>query len=103
MQIEVMTTKTWAYFYSMLDRARKIKAHVLKPGTSRSYCGLQNHDDVGEMSWQEFLSFSVDACSRCRRLTILAPDYCFYCDEKKPPAKQSICQDCVRLITRNSG
>lgn len=69
MQIEVMVTKTWAYFQSQLDRARKIKAHVLIAGTNRSYCGLQNHDDVGQMSWQEFLDLDVDACTRCRHLT----------------------------------
>ena len=74
MQIEVMVTETWSYFHSQLDRVRKIKMHVLKSGTSRSYCGLQNHDDVGEMSWQEFLDLGVDACSRCRHLTPLAPD-----------------------------
>jgi len=68
MAIEVMVTETWAYFHYQLDRKRKIKAHVLNPDTSRSYCGLQNHDDVGEMSWEDFLDLDVDACSRCRRI-----------------------------------
>jgi len=64
MTIEVMVTETWSYFHSQLDKARKIKVHILKSGTSRSYCGLQNHDDVGEMLWEEFLD--LDACSKCR-------------------------------------
>ena len=75
MQIEVMVTETWSYFHSQLDRSRKIKVHVLKPDTSRSYCGLQNHDDVGEMLWEEFLNLGVDACSRCRHQQNVHPTF----------------------------
>ena len=89
MQIEVMVTETWSYFHSQLDRVRKIKMHVLKSGTSRSYCGLQNHDDVGEMSWQEFLDLGVDACSRCRHLTPLAPDSSKAGDSSLPRASKA--------------
>ena len=75
MQIFVMVTETWSYLHSQLDRARKIKVHVLKPGSNgRSYCGLQNHDDEGEMSWRNFVALGEDACKKCRRLTPLALD-----------------------------
>lgn len=54
----------------------------------------------GFKSWEALHTSLMKAETR---LTKRAPDYCFYCDEKKPPAKQSICQDCVNIITRNSG
>ena len=76
--LNVMVTQTWSWFHAQLDfgKSKRIKIHVLRPNESRSYCGLQSHDDVGEMSWQEFLNLGVDVCSKCRHLTQRAVDVC---------------------------
>jgi len=78
MQIIVMVTQEWAYFKSQLDmpKSKRIKAHVVNPDTGRSYCGLQNHTDEGEITWQKFLNYGDWACSKCRRLTTRAAAYC---------------------------
>ena len=69
--LNVMVSQTWSWFHAQLDfpKSKRIKVHVLHPNSTRSYCGLQNHDDVGEMTWQQFLGLGVDACSKCRHLT----------------------------------
>lgn len=59
-------------------------------------------DHRKEFGDADTLQACVEGMARAR-LTQRPPDYCFYCDELKPPAKESVCQDCIDLITRNSG
>ena len=70
--LSVMVTEMWSYFQSQLDRARKIKVHIIKPDSGgRSYCGLQSNDDAADMSWRDFIDLGVDACSKCRHWVTL--------------------------------
>jgi len=77
-----MVSQTWSWFRAQLDfpEYKRIKIHVLRPNETRSYCGLQNKDDVGEMTWEQFIRLGEDACSKCRRLTQRALDDCPQCD-----------------------
>jgi len=74
--LNVMVSQTWAWFHAQLDfpKSKRIKVHVLRPNEARSYCGLQNHDDVGEMTWEQFIGLGEDACTKCRHLTKRVPD-----------------------------
>ena len=65
---QVMTTETWSYFHSQLDRSRKIKMHILRD-EKISFCGLHNQDDVGEQTWDEILKLENDVCKKCRQAT----------------------------------
>lgn len=67
--LNVMVSQTWSWFHAQLDfpKSKRIKVHILRPKETRSYCGLQNNDDVGEMTWEQFVGLGEDACSKCRR------------------------------------
>ena len=64
--IEVMVTQTWAWIQQQLDfpRYKWIKIHALRPYENISYCGLENHTDVGVLEEGEFIKHH-HACQKC--------------------------------------
>lgn len=93
--LNVMVSQTWSWFHAQLDfpKSKRIKIHVLRPNESRSYCGLQNHDDVGEMTWEQFIVLGEDACTKCRHLTKRPLDD----GDSTPSQTVSPLQDILRL------
>ena len=66
--IDVMVTQEWAYLQAQpcdIPQSRWIKVHALRDGR-RSYCGLTNQTDVGQMEVGAFIKHE-DACKRCAK------------------------------------
>ncbi len=65
--LRVMVTQEWSWFYGQLDHAKshRIKAHILYGDSSRSFCGLLNVTDEGEMTLEDY--DGPDACKKCLR------------------------------------
>lgn len=68
MEILLMNCQTWAYVHNQLDLPdyAQIKIHWINPDTNKSYCGLQNKDDLGYMEYEQYRNH-VYACKKCIR------------------------------------